>query len=80
MGEGAKGDYDERLMLVLGFIGLALTGLFLALPALRVYYALIMPAAIAGGAFLAWGLLYTARVVHNRREDSADRLSTDRKR
>lgn len=68
MGNGSGGDFDEFLMLVLGVIGLALTALFLAMPALRVYYALVMPAVIAGGALLSWGLLYVARTVRARGE------------
>ncbi len=61
MNKKQRGEYDEFLMLVLGVIGLALTSLFLVMPALRVFYAVVMPAVIAGGAFLTWGLLYAAR-------------------
>ncbi len=73
MKQVVNGEYDELLMLVLGTIGLALTAFFLAMPALRVYYAVIMPAVIAGGAFLAWGLLYASRTGRVRREASAAR-------
>lgn len=61
MRQNTTSDFDEILMLVLGITGLALTAFFLAMPALRVYYAVIMPAVIAVGAFTAWGLLYVAR-------------------
>ncbi|MFQ5879041.1 MAG: hypothetical protein ACE5IZ_02560 [Dehalococcoidia bacterium] len=77
---GVNGEYDELLMLVLGIIGLVLTALFLAMSALRVYYAVVMPAVIAGGAFLAWGLLYASRTIRVRQEaPAARRLAAEEK-
>jgi len=54
--------YDERLLLVILAASLALFAFFAAMPVLRLYYALLMPAVIAIGAGVAWALLRSGRL------------------
>lgn len=54
-------DYDERLLLVIVVSSLLLLSFFLATPALRPYYAVLMPAALATSAGVAWWLLHASR-------------------
>ncbi|MBI3978631.1 MAG: hypothetical protein HY331_10655 [Chloroflexi bacterium] len=73
------GSYDELLLLVISLAGLGLLMLFTMTPVLRPYYAVLMPAAIATAAGIAWLLLRGGRLANEpstiAEEDDGDQPS-----
>lgn len=54
-------SYDERLLLVIFVSSLMVLSFFVLTPALRPYYAVLMPAALAASAGVTWWLLRASR-------------------
>lgn len=55
-------EYDERLLLVIAGSSLILLSFFVLTPALRIDYAVLMPAALATSAGVMWWLLRVSRL------------------